>query len=136
MEKEIEQLKNLIQSNSPDAMALLQRLTAEATTSEDKQKIDKLAAYLLSSASQDLEKIEKEVELYTIRRKMGNLAEAINLAYIAREYFGKSRSWLYQRIKGNIVNGKPAAFTPSEEAQFYKALDDIRLQLSALTANA
>lgn len=132
MEKEIEQLKNLIQSNSPHAMALLQRLTAEATTSEDKQKIDKLAAYLLSSASQDFEKIEKEVELYTIRRKMGNLAEAINLAYIAREYFGKSRSWLYQRIKGN----KPAAFTPSEEAQFYKALDDIRLQLSALKANA
>lgn len=40
------------------------------------------------------------------------------MSYIAEHYFGKSRQWLYQRINGNIVNGKPADFTPDELKTF------------------
>lgn len=66
-----------------------------------------------------------EYEDYTIKKKLGELDDAINFAYVARHYFGKSRSWLYQRIKGNTVNGKPAEFTDEEKERFHFALSDI-----------
>lgn len=71
-----------------------------------------------------------------LRDKLGDLYDALNLAHIARTYFDKSRAWLYHRINGNIVNGKPARFTPEEEKEFYRALDDIRRQIEAFTRYA
>jgi len=51
------------------------------------------------------------------------------MSYIAEHYFGKSRQWLYQRINGNAVNGKPADFTPDELKTFSNALSDLGEQL-------
>ena len=45
--------------------------------------------------------------------------------YIAKTYFNKSRQWLYQRINGNIVNGKQASFTKEEIDILNHALNDI-----------
>ena len=39
------------------------------------------------------------------------MAKALSLSYIAQKYFGKSRAWLMQKVNGNTVNGKTAAFT-------------------------
>lgn len=47
------------------------------------------------------------------------------MSYIAKNYFGKSRSWLCQRINGLAVNGKEARFTESEKATLDLALKDI-----------
>ena len=47
------------------------------------------------------------------------------MAKIANDYFGKSKEWLYQRIKGYNVNGKPARFTEEERRKFSSALEDI-----------
>lgn len=41
------------------------------------------------------------------------LPKGINAAEVARR-MGKSRQWLYQRLNGNLVNGKPATFTRTE----------------------
>ena len=71
-----------------------------------------------------------------MHERMGALTEVVNLAYIARHYFGKTRQWLYQRLKGQMVNGKPASFTDAEEATFIQALHDIGLQLSTFTQKA
>lgn len=57
--------------------------------------------------------------------KLGELPEAISFSYIAKKYFGKSRNWLYQRINGNIVNGKKARFTDNELRTFLNALNDV-----------
>ena len=62
--------------------------------------------------------------------KLGNVPEAISFSYIAKKYFGKSRGWLMQKINGNTVNGKQAAFTEEERKQFRAALQDISKQLS------
>ena len=55
----------------------------------------------------------------------------LNLSYIARKYFRKSRAWLSQRINGNNVNGKPCRFTPEELDTFNNALRDMSLRLSS-----
>lgn len=63
--------------------------------------------------------------------KFGDVPEAISFSYIAKKYFGKSRGWLMQKVNGNMVNGKQAAFTEDERKQFRAALLDISKQLSA-----
>ena len=64
------------------------------------------------------------------RAKLGDVPEAISFSYIAKKYFGKSRGWLMQKVNGNMVNGKQAAFTEDERKQFRAALQDISKQLS------
>lgn len=60
-----------------------------------------------------------------LRDKLGELPEVVSFSYIAKKYFGKSRNWLYQRINGNIVNGKKARFTDNELRTFLNALNDV-----------
>jgi hypothetical protein len=74
-----------------------------------------------------------EEDVSDIRERLGHLPEIINLSAVARQCFGKSRTWLYQRINGNNVNGKPAYFTRSERKQLQDALHDIGEKLSAIT---
>ena len=74
-----------------------------------------------------------EEEVNHLRQQLGTIPEIINLSCVARRYFGKSRTWLYQRINGNNVNGKPAYFTRSERKQLQDALHDIGEKLSAIT---
>ena len=73
-----------------------------------------------------------EEDVNDIREKLGNLPEIINLSAVARQCFGKSRTWLYQRINGNIVNGKPAYFTRAERKQLLEFLHGLGKDLLAV----
>ena len=66
------------------------------------------------------------------RAKLGDMPEALSFSYIAQKYFGKSRSWLMQKVNGNVVNGKKACFSEQERIQFREALQDLSKKLSAL----
>lgn len=136
MKERIEQWKMMTEAGSPEADKYLEQITAEAKAEGKLQEMQVVAEYLLSSAEQRLDNVEKSVNSYTLHERMGSLAEVINLAYIARHYFGKTRQWLYQRLKGQMVNGKPASFTPQEEATFISALSDIGLQIATFTHRA
>ena len=63
----------------------------------------------------------EELDGTIIRKKLGEVPQAISLSYIASQC-GKSKSWLSQRLNGNKVNGKEARFTASEVQQFQDAL--------------
>ena len=73
-----------------------------------------------------------EEDVNDIREKLGNLPEIINLSAVARQCFGKSRTWLYQRINGNMVNGKPAYFTRAERKQLLDFLHGLGNDLLAV----
>lgn len=66
-----------------------------------------------------------EAKSMAIREKLASVLPAISMSYIAKNYFGKSRSWLCQRINGLAVNGKEARFTEREKATLDHALKDI-----------
>lgn len=70
-----------------------------------------------------------------VRVRLGDLSDALSLSYIAQHYFQKDRSWLAQRINGNIVNGKPSAFTESELGILKFALMDMKNKLSETILN-
>ena len=54
----------------------------------------------------------------------------VNFSGVARKYFNRSSQWLTQRLHGNEVNGKPAAFKPEEMEKFSAALRDMATQLT------
>ena len=66
-------------------------------------------------------------ELKTII-EMGDIADMASMSYIAKKYFNKSRSWLYQRLNGNMVHGKPAKLTEEERKTLAYALEDMSRQ--------
>ncbi len=70
-----------------------------------------------------------------MKEKLAEIQEVISLSYIAKHYFGKDKSWLYQRINGTLVNGKPAAFTNQELAILSDALRDISAKIAATSGS-
>ncbi len=120
-------------AGNPDATDYLKEITAQAQAEGKIQEMNEALQYLMASADKHLDNVEKSVASYTMHERMGTLTEVVNLAYIARHYFGKTRQWLYQRVKGQLVNGKPAAFTEAEEATFIKALNEIGVQLATFS---
>lgn len=83
---------------------------------------------VLKALNSDIE----ELRASRIREKMGDLDQAVSFAYIAKNYFGKSYSWLIQRLNGSKVNGKEAHFNKEEVMQLQSALNDLGRKLSSI----
>ncbi len=101
--------------------------------SEEEQKAE--TARQLESIKAVLEGVKannEELDARRIREKLGNVPEAISMSYIAKNYFGKTKTWLYQRLNGNKVNGKEARFTENEARQLQDALHDLGRRLSSI----
>lgn len=69
----------------------------------------------------------------TLPRDLGEteLWEAVNAAYIARRFFGKSRSWFGHKLRHDLVNGKRSDFTPSERERLKQAIETLATELQA-----
>jgi hypothetical protein len=90
---------------------------------------DKFAAGLVESAK---DTADKATEL-AMKQKLRDIIPAVSLVYIAKTYFNKTDAWLYQRINGNVVNGKPARFTPDEIDKLKYALNDLSKKLGSVS---
>lgn len=64
----------------------------------------------------------------TVRQVLADVYEDINWAYLARNYFGKSRSWLYHKFSG-ANNGKADDFNDVDRERLKGALVDIAVRL-------
>lgn len=60
-----------------------------------------------------------------IKKQLEDIQDVVSYSYIAEHYFGKSRQWLYQKINGSLVNGKPAKFSADELIKLKDALNDV-----------
>lgn len=85
---------------------------------------------------EQLQETIQKIDGILIRQQMKEVLPFVSLAYIAKMYFRKSRQWLYQRINGLSVNGKPAQFTPTELETLNFALQDMARKLSATHVSA
>lgn len=68
----------------------------------------------------------------TEKERLKEVLPLISISYITKIYFNKSRHWFYQKLNGNIVNGKPARFTPEEIEALNFALKDVSRKLAAI----
>ena len=93
-----------------------------ASKSPEDRKI--LAQAFVNGAKESCERAEK---LYdeTLRVYLEGIYESISWSYVARHYFGKSRSLLCQRINGLKIRNKEVQFTENEKKILLDALLDL-----------
>lgn len=117
--------------------ALLAKYT-EAPTEQEKRRIaeeidnfvnlhpGELPDILLDT----LKALRPRVATLRIREQIEPVMPALNMAFIAENYFHKTRPWLSQRLNGAVVNGEPASFKPGEIGILANALRDIAQKLN------
>ena len=72
---------------------------------------DKEMERLTDAVEADLKEMKVRVDEILVREKMEAILPMISVSYLAKHYFGRSSSWLYQRINGNDVLVNPPKFT-------------------------
>lgn len=102
----------------------------DAVRAEIRQMCDDDAVSVAALSVEQIRETHTEIDAYLIRKQMEDILPCISLAYIAETYFKKSRQWLYQRVNGLLVNGKPARFTPEEIETLNYALQDMGQRLA------
>lgn len=66
----------------------------------------------------------------TIKEKLSDIDALVNWKEVSEQYFGHSKAWMYQRMGGNVVGGKPARFTDEQLVILRKALVDMARRLT------
>lgn len=109
---------------------------------EERKKLDALIKELNGRKLTEKEKIfaqtwwnsgieEIKQDITTLRQQIEeDDYKLIPMSYIAKHYFGKSASWLYQRINGNKVGGRSYTLNEEQKATFNRALQDIAKRIS------
>lgn len=97
----------------------------DAVRKEIAELCDEDTMKVASIATEQIQESIDEINGIIIRRQLEDILPFMSLAYIAKRYFGKSRQWLYQRVNGTIVNGKPARFTNQEIDILNAAIQDM-----------
>ena len=118
---------------TPEGKEKQDRLFAEAvaltTTKEEKKEAGQ---YLMMAMKERRNRKTYRPDIDT-KEMMKELSPALSMAYIAKTYFGKDKSWLYQRLYNTDVNGKPASFTQDELKILADSIGDLSKRLSALS---
>lgn len=72
--------------------------------------------------------MEMKNENPMVKEVLADVYEEVNWAYLAKNYFGKSRSWLYHKFSG-MNNGKKDDFSDIDRAKLKSALQDIATRI-------
>src|SRR5690554_5423518 len=129
MEQKIKELKESFRKATPKNIGLIdgeiERLSRESP--------EEFSKAMLAS----LEESAREAGELAIREKLEDVLPIVSVSYLAKEYFKKTPQWFYQRLSGNIVNGKRVSFTEEEIRTLSSALDQIgnRLKESSAALN-
>lgn len=122
-------LKPLLGTDSSNFHTKMREIAVKYNSEEDKRTIADFVSERLQSIDRKIDIVEESA----IKLQLQEVAEIVSLSYLAKKYFNKSRSWLYQKLNGNLVNGKPARFTKEELQTFNNALQDISQKIGSLS---
>jgi len=130
LNNELKKLKGYIDSNNEtEAKAQIDFIQTNFSSEQDKQEISEF----ISSGLKDLTNhVNGVIENVDVKIQLMEVSKIVSLSYIANIYFNKTRQWLYQKINGNIVNGKVATFTDTEKQTLNNALKDISNKIGSI----
>ena len=74
---------------------------------------------------------EQKKQSTSVRQVLNDVYEEVNWAYLAKNYFGKSRSWLYHKFAG-MNNGIPDDFSEIDRNKLKYALKDIATRIDSV----
>ena len=112
--------------------AHLLKMKALYTKPEEKEAIRKHLDAELNAIENRVDSLDKSI---TIREQMNEIIDLVPVSYIAKNYFGKSRAWLYQRINGYKVRGRVYSLNEKEVETFNRALKDISNKIGSLSVS-
>jgi len=127
---ELNKLKSLTQNNNIREFKKQVDLLKNNFTSE--LEIRQIDEFIEAMIRDEMEEREIAFEEIKLRADLIFNKEIIPFSYIAKNYFKKSKAWLYQRLNGNNVNGKSVRFTVEEVQIFNSALQDISRKLGSI----
>ena len=125
LQAEFERFKKLRTDEEKLAFQKERQSRLDAMTERERKAYLEVTEKALQETVKEARRCVERAEDGLLRDKLGEIPEVISLSYIAKKYFGRSRNWLYQRINGYLVNGKPARFTDEERKKFVAAINDI-----------
>ncbi len=67
----------------------------------------------------------------TMKQTLSDIILDISWARLSMKYFGKSRSWLHQKLDGKNSNGGEGGFSETEKAELRLALKDLAARIEA-----
>lgn len=105
-------------ANKDIVKAIIERAKTEEVRQRALQKVAEYAAHP-----------EKQVR----ELKEEEILDVLKMSYIAKRFFGRTRSWIYHKLNHDIKNGKPDDFTPEERARLKDALDTIAYEIQILS---
>lgn len=77
----------------------------------------------------------KTVEKITARHQLDDIMLEVSWADISKTYFGKSSSWMYNKLNGRDGNGGFGEFTDDEKETLRQALYDLSNRLREAADN-
>jgi hypothetical protein len=112
------------QASKSDKANIEKKITSEFSllTENEKKEVRRI---FIESRDKVVEEAKEALAELNLKNELEQISKYISMSYIAKNYFGKSRQWLNNRIKGNMVNGKPAEFTTGELNKFSSILCEI-----------
>lgn len=105
----------------------------DGLTEEERKTLTDAIATDLNQMRKEADDCKRVKERIDMRQRMEDLLPLICISGFAKQYFGKSSSWMHQRVNGNMVNGKQAAFTNEELKILADSFSDLSDRLSALS---
>lgn len=104
---------------------LLEEIIALASSKEEQRKADETLARLRSGV------IGTDRQILDLKEH--EIMNVLKVSYIARRFFGRSRSWLCHKLNHDVVNGRQEGFTEDERIMLKNALDTIASELQILS---
>ncbi len=133
IQNKLNELGKLMDKNptSTEVLILATEIKNACSTHEEEKLVEDFVGARLPKLTADVDRLYDDA----IKFQLEEVGDMLNLSYIAKTYFKKSRAWLSQRVNGNNVNGRPCRFTQEELNTFNFALRDMSAKLSNLNVS-
>ncbi len=123
----LQELKAVIGEKDAASRAKFEELMQYLDTHKDDPGVqEKLEAFYNKGMD------EMETEIRQLRQQIESEYELLPLAYIAKNYFKKSRAWLYQRLNGYEVRGRRYTLNEKEKVVFNTAVQEIAQRIGSV----
>lgn len=119
-------------------LEILKERFIQASTAKEREAVDREIHALMNSEgfSENMLELAGEsagkAEELLVRKRLEEVLPMISISYLSKIYFKRSRQWFYQKLNGNLINGKPARFTAEEIETLNYALKDVSRKLAAV----
>lgn len=135
-EEILNEMKPLMGSLDIEERNRLQQLENELKTLHLSEEDKKLGQQFFNNGIDEIQiEVNAIKEKVNLQEQLKEVSEIISLSYIAKNYFRKSRAWLYQKINENVIHGKPCRFTEEELKILQFALNDIQKKIGAISVS-